>query len=255
MFPRTIVVPLDGSNFAEKAVPVATAIMRPLGGSLVLMTTHWDGDVIAPRKYLDEVAGSIPDVEVETIVVHDRPAAEAIEVMATDHSGHTVCMTSHGRGRLRWAVLGSVAEEVVRATCQPVLLVGRHCASDWSTASRRLLVCVDGASATPPVLSPALEWAKALDLDVVVATAIHPLDRSAPDQVLAAIAARVEGEGLRFYRDVVRNSYPAGALTDLAEEHHISLIAMSSHARTARPGWLSGASQPASSVWRPALCS
>ena len=232
MFPQTIVVPLDGSDFAEKAVRVATAILRPRGGSLVLMTTRWDGDVVASRKYLDEVAGSIPDIEVARIVVLDRPAAEAIDVMATDDSGRTVCMTTHGRGRLRWAVLGSVAEEVVRTTRQPVLLVGRHCASDWLTESRRLLVCVDGDSATPPVLSPALEWAKALDLDVVVATAIHPLDRSAPDEVLAAIAARVESEGLRVYGDVVRSSYPAGALADLAEEHHISLIAMSSHARS-----------------------
>ena len=232
MFPQTIVVPLDGSDFAEKAVPVAAAIVRRHGGDLLLMTTHWDGDVAGPRKYLEELVGTMPDLEVETVVVHDRPAAEAIDVMASDASGRTVCMTSHGRGRLRWAVLGSVAEAVVRTARQPVLLLGRHCATEWPTESRRLLVCVDGGSADPPVLSPAIEWAQALDLDVVVATAIHPLDRNAPDDVLTAITDRIEAAGRRVYRDVVRSSYPAGALADLAVEHDISVVAMSTHART-----------------------
>ena len=232
MFPRTMLVPLDGSEFAARAIPVATAIMRRGHGGLVLVTTHWDGDVVGPRKYLDEVAAAIPDLEVETIVVHDRHAAEAIEVMAADDSGRMVCMTSHGRGRLRWAVLGSVAEEVVRNTRQPILLLGRHCDTDAPTESRRLLLCVDGDSDSPPALSPALEWSRALDLDVIVATVIHPLDRSAPDDVLAAIAARVEAERLRVFQDVVRSSYPAGALADLAQEHDVSFIAMSSHART-----------------------
>lgn len=232
MFPRTMLVPLDGSEFAAKAVPVATAIMRRSHGGLVLVTTHWDGDVVGPREYLDDVSAAIPDVEVETIVVHDRHAAEAIEVLAADDSGRTVCMTSHGRGRLRWAVLGSVAEEVVRNTPRPILLLGRHCATDWPTESRRLLLCVDGDSDSPSVLSPALEWARVLDLDVIVATVIHPLDRSAPDEVLAAIVARAEADGLRVFQDVVRSSYPAGALADLAAEHDISCVAMSSHART-----------------------
>ena len=141
-------------------------------------------------------------------------------------------MTTHGRGRFRWAVLGRVAERVIHDTTPPVLLVGPHCVTAEPAPPGRLLICADGASAEPPVLAPALAWAKAVALEVVVATVIHPLDTIGVDDVLAELAARVEAEGLRARWHVVPSSYPAGALADLAADCHADLIAMSSHAPT-----------------------
>jgi hypothetical protein len=80
MFPDTIVVPLDGSDFAARAVPVATARMEPRAGRIVLVTTRWDGDAIEPHEYLEKTAGTIDGVRVETVVIYDRPPAETIEV-------------------------------------------------------------------------------------------------------------------------------------------------------------------------------
>ena len=197
MFPNTIVVPLDGSDFAATAVPVAAAYMKGCGGRLVLMTTHWNGDVVEPRQYLGRVAETVLGVETDTVVVHDRPAAEAIQVVVDQEPGRAVCMTTHGRGRLRWAVLGSVAEGVIHDTSKPMLLVGPHCNIAEPAPPTRLLVCVDGSSPEPPLLPPVLEWAKALALDVLVATVIHPLDTIGLDDVLTAITRRVEAEGLR----------------------------------------------------------
>jgi nucleotide-binding universal stress UspA family protein len=127
MFPNTIVVPLDGSEFAARAVPVAHAFVRQTGGGMLLMSTRWDDDIESARAYLDEVAPTYQDVDVSTIVIGDRPAASAIQLVATESAGRIVCMTTHGRGRIRWALLGSVAEEVVRESSDPVLLLGRHC--------------------------------------------------------------------------------------------------------------------------------
>jgi nucleotide-binding universal stress UspA family protein len=81
------------------------------------------------------------------------------------------------------------------------------------------------------VLGPAVDWARAFDLEVVVATVIHPLDPNAPEEVLAAIADRFTSERLRARTEIVRSSYPAGALADTAVELDIGLMAMSSHAR------------------------
>ena len=58
VFPRTIVVPLDGSEFAARAVPVASAIARQGHGRVLLMTTRWDGDVTAPSDYLARIASA-----------------------------------------------------------------------------------------------------------------------------------------------------------------------------------------------------
>ncbi len=233
MFPQTIVVPLDGSEFAERAVPVATVVARQgHGGRLLLMTTRWDGDVTDASDYLAQVADGVTDVEVETIVIQDRPAAEAIEMVGRSAPGRTVCMTSHGRGRLRWALLGSVAEEVVATACEPIVLVGRHCKAAWPNGLQHLLMCVDGSTTTPAVEPIAVEWAKALDLEVHVAIVIHPLDAARPDAVLDEIAGRFETAGLRARTNVIRSSYPAGALADLADAQGASLVAMSDHART-----------------------
>jgi nucleotide-binding universal stress UspA family protein len=78
MFPDTIVVPLDGSEFAARALPVARAFVRQTGGRLLLMTTRWDDDVRTARDYLDEISAANQDVDVSTIVIADRAAASAI---------------------------------------------------------------------------------------------------------------------------------------------------------------------------------
>ena len=196
------------------------------------MTTHWDGDVAAPSAYLAQVASAAQDVEMDTVVIHDRHAAQAIEVVARAEPARIVCMTSHGRGRLRWALLGSVAEQIVSESRDPVLLLGQHCRTEWPYGLQRLLICVDGSSTDPTVLPTAIEWAKALGLDIDVAMAIHPLDTVTNEDVLDAIAGKAEAEGLRVRTNFIRSSYPAGALADLADSLDAGLVAMSSHART-----------------------
>ena len=196
------------------------------------MTTRWDGDVTEASDYLAQVAAGVPDVEVQTIVIQDRPAAEAIALVARSAPDRTICMTSHGRGRLRWALLGSVAEEVVAAANEPMVLVGRHCQAAWPDGLQHLLMCVDGSTTTPAVEPIAVEWAKALDLEVHVAMVIHPLDTVRPDVMLDEIAGRFETAGLRARTNIIRSSYPAGALADVADAQGASLVAMSDHART-----------------------
>jgi nucleotide-binding universal stress UspA family protein len=232
MFPDTLVVPLDGSPFAAAAVPIAASCMKAAGGRLVLVTTRWHGDAVDPRQYLAGVAETVLGVETQTIVIHDRPPAEAIHVVVDEEPDRAVCMTTHGRGRLRWAALGSVAEQVIHDASRPVLLVGPHCRSAESAPPGRLLVCVDGSTPEPSVLGPAIEWAEALALDVGVVAVIHPLDTIALDDVLTSIARTIETAGVRAHWQIVRSSYPAGALADLAADHHVALIAMGSHART-----------------------
>ena len=85
-------------------------------------------------------------------------------------------MTTHGRGGVRWAALGSVAEDVIGRTDRPILLVGRNCRPD-SLDRSRLLVCADGSDECPERLAPAArEWAQMLGLDVHVGRVTHPLD-------------------------------------------------------------------------------
>jgi nucleotide-binding universal stress UspA family protein len=232
VFPKTIVVPLDGSPFAAKAIPVASAIARPVGGDLLLVTTRWDSDVAEPRDYLARTATGVRDLKVRTLVILDRPVVAAIQVAANEAPGRVVCMTSHGRGRLRWALLGSVAEQVMSESFHPVVLLGRQCETQWPNGLKHMIICIDGSTKTPSVVPIAVEWARELDLDVHLAMAVHPLDTGSAEAVLDVIADQIEAEGLRVHHSVVGSSYPAAALADLADSLDVGLIAMNSHART-----------------------
>jgi nucleotide-binding universal stress UspA family protein len=236
MTPRTVVVPLDGSRFAERALPVARSLAERLGGRLLLLTTRWDDDARDPSSYLERMASEQDAASTDVLLVQDRPAPQAIQVALEEDENRIVCMTSHGRGRLRWALLGSVAEEVVRSARRPVVLVGRHCSDDPPVLlSHHLVACVDASNVADPVLPIAAEWAKALALDVHLTHVVHPLDvqdAEHPPAALPAMIARLRAEGVDATPVVVRRSYVPGALADYAGELPAALVLMTSHTRT-----------------------
>jgi len=227
MMPNTFVVPLDGSGFAEHALGVATGMAGACGAEIEVLTTPWFARVEEPTAYLEKVAAEITDVPVRTILNTDHAPVDAIK-MAAAEPGRVVCMTTHGRGRLRWAFLGSVAEQVVREVDGSILLVGRHCATTWPSGARRLVVAVDGTDAEPPVLADALEWAKGFSLAIDV---MHVAEEGADvPEAVDAIAARIESAGIAVEKTILRGSHAAGEIADAATGSEADLIAMSSHA-------------------------
>ncbi|MGZ8734281.1 MAG: universal stress protein [Acidimicrobiia bacterium] len=116
-----VIVALDGSARSETALPHARAVAG--GAPLMLMTTMWDRDATAPRRYLEGRAAELADIEVETTVTQDREPPEAILLVAREQPGSIICMATHARSGLGDAVLGSVATRVVHGCPCPVLVV------------------------------------------------------------------------------------------------------------------------------------
>ncbi len=199
MIPKTIVVPLDGSPLAERAVGVATPLASEVGADVVLMTTPWYGDRSSPHSYLESVVAQRGDAPFDAVVATNPSAASAIIDIADEHPESIVCMTTHGRGRLRWAVLGSVTESTVRESKQPLLLIGPRGEPTWSRPGRKVVACVDGAASDHTTIAAACEWAKALGLGVVLAFVSHPLDveeAEHPETLFAPLTELVRAEGL-----------------------------------------------------------
>jgi nucleotide-binding universal stress UspA family protein len=187
MFKR-IVVPLDGSIRAERAIPVATRIARASGGSVVLLrvvstaTAYWpnmvseptmrqiamDADLTGAEKYLSEVATrtKLDDVPTETVARYG-PTASAILRVAHSSQADLIVLCSHGyTGMTRWA-LGSVAEKVARHADVPVLILregGPVPAGPHPDATRplRALVTLDGSAHAKAALEPAASLIAAL---------------------------------------------------------------------------------------------
>ena len=143
-----LLVPLDGSAFAEAALPHAAKLAQALGGSILLVCavappvrpyndmmaipTGTDEDmdrlVEEERKRAERYLASAGErllqsgLSVETVVCKGAPA-DTILQQALATSARLIIMATHGRTGLRRLLLGSVAHEVVHRSLLPVLLV------------------------------------------------------------------------------------------------------------------------------------
>lgn len=144
--PRRILIPLDGSPFAEDMIPLAVEVSKLTGAALRLLRVTppvliggWDSPKPPPagvrpvsevleaeaRSYLGTLAAEWPELgKAETHVVAAWPPAGAILDDATANKIDLIAMETRGRSGLAQLLLGSVADKVVRATTLPVLL--RH---------------------------------------------------------------------------------------------------------------------------------
>ena len=231
--PKTVVVPLDGSDFALRAVPIAATLARCFGAELALMTTPMTREPVGRDEkppWLEEAATASGYERVHTLLAGDNYACPAIAALVDDLPGAVVCMTTRGHGRIAGTALGSMAQEVVRTLSRPVVLVGPQCDEQWR-ADGPLIVCHDGSIAADAILAPARMWAHALNEPIVIVHVFHPLDVESsrePTQDIARAIEFLEPDDVR----VVASSYPVGAINALVEELNPSLVAMSTHGRT-----------------------
>ena len=123
---KRIMVPLDGSDLAQTALPHALELCRALSATLVLLHVRdtRQGSPEASRRFLDYTRRQHVNegVTIETLV-REGSVAEAIVRAAEYEKIDMIAMATHGRSGLQRAVYGSVAEQVLRSSTKPVLLV------------------------------------------------------------------------------------------------------------------------------------
>jgi nucleotide-binding universal stress UspA family protein len=128
---RRVLVPLDGSAFAERVLPHALAIARGCGAVVHLVRVidpdnvrEFEADLAGENAhlYLDSVSSGI-DPRAGAIVAKVRVGDPAQEILAEARPDDLIAMATHGRGGLERWFLGSVAEAITRHSPVPVLLV------------------------------------------------------------------------------------------------------------------------------------
>lgn len=178
---RLIVVPLDGSPLAERALPYAEALARA-GGSPLLIVQAASGsaeDQADAERYLTEVAGRLAGgAEVQTAVLPGDPAGAIAEVIG-QRGADLVVLATHGRSGLgRW-VYGSVAQALLRQSPAPVLLVRAWLAvKDPPLAERpHLLVPLDASPFSEEALPEARRLAEQVKGEVILMHSVQTPDR------------------------------------------------------------------------------
>jgi nucleotide-binding universal stress UspA family protein len=185
---ETVVVPLDGSPFAERAVPVATWLAYQLDASIsVISAVTRAAEVAARQRLLAEAP--LPPRCLERVVVVDADPAGAIHEALRRSRPSVACLASHGRGRTA-AWIGSVATEVVARGNDPAVLVGPMV--DLRPAHCGVVACVDGTPASRALLDVAVRWAQLLAEPLVVMTVAEPVP---PPLVGGAVRRRFGPQG------------------------------------------------------------
>src|SRR6266516_3491997 len=141
MFKR-ILVPLDGSTRAERALPIAARIARAADGSVILVqvatlpatystylassayTEAIETELKNAEDYLNALANSklLAGIETETKALFGA-VAQTILSVACSYSADLIVMSSQGKTGLKRWVLGSVAQKIARHSPLPVLVL------------------------------------------------------------------------------------------------------------------------------------
>jgi nucleotide-binding universal stress UspA family protein len=234
-----ILVPLDGSMDAERALTPALDLATRTGVPLRLLRRASTDDKDVAAAYLAGVADRHAGrTAIETLVDDREPIPDTI--LDWLDLGTLVCMSSHGRGGVARAVMGSVAEGVLRRLDRPALVVGPHLSADASFTGR-IVACVDGSPESELTLEPARRWGRLLDRPlwlVEVAPPGPPPEWSTHGDVIeSGHVARLAG-GMDDVGgwDVLHDKHPAHALAGLGApgEDPTALLVMATHGRT---GW------------------
>ncbi len=235
---KTVIVPLDGSDFALRALPVATTLSKAFDAELLLVTTPMTLEEHDPSElpvWLPEAAAASGYERVRTELLPEHDELTALSRCVARVEEPALCMATRGRGALGTAVLGSVAQRAVHELGVATALVGPNCDTEWAVDGP-IVVCHDGSVASDAILPAAREWARALGVKVAIVHVSRPRDAASVAAPNPAIERAVE-----FFRDdlaedgmrLPSHRHPAAGILGVVDDVDASLVALSTHGRTA----------------------
>jgi len=269
-----IVIPLDGSKTAEKVLPYARYLAGALKVPVELLAvidvaevashvpaekarfldTMIEDGVRNSERYLRTIAASFNGANVACSVDKGR-AEDAIVEHAHKDANTLITMATHGRSGMNRFMLGSIAEKVLRATSNPLLLVraSDEIKAESAAAIKSIIVPLDGSDLAESILPAAVDIAKKLNAEIILFRAynipygaystgdgfydpvnLDALLSSVKDEAteyLARKAAELKGSGCRV-SVVAKEGFSADEIITVGRETKDSMIAMCTHGRS-----------------------
>jgi nucleotide-binding universal stress UspA family protein len=255
-----VLVPLDGSLLAERALPYAMDLARATGARLTLLRVtlapalssrpEAENDATAYLKVTGDVVRA-EGLEVETRIYHRylEDVGQAVTNYVREQRPDLIVMSTHGRGGLGRLLYGSVADGVMRQAMAPVLLITAGCERPWpSMHPPRILVPLDGSEFAEDALQPACELLSVLGGELLLVQVIEPptyafagdgfayaaldLDemKREGERYLEKVSAGLRAEG-KVVREVVEVGFAPSVIAEVARDRKADLVAMATHGR------------------------
>lgn len=267
---RRIMVPLDGSAFAEQALPLALTLARRARARLHLVRVRaplpLEPETTEADEYLKRIAGQL-ESELPDRISHDvltnefdalqypppatNSVADVVARHAEAHDADLIVLTTHGRGGLKRAWIGSVADSLLRVAPRPVLLI-RPEDEAFSVAARadrgmsHIVIPLDGSESAEWAIAYAQQLGELFTARYTLLRVVSPLtwdvsaeqfgahpgvpvpvfSRAAAEQYLEQMAERMRAQKITVATHVLDASAAATAILDWATEHGPDLIAL-----------------------------
>lgn len=235
-----LIVPVDGSQESWRAFDIALALARRSRSNIRVVEVAWEpSDGRDARAALDDELRRRGPFEVDVtgdVRLTIGCVADELATVVSLHPDSVIVMSTSGRGRSA-AIVGSVAEDVMRTTFGPIVLVGPNV--EPNDFSGPIIVSVDGSQESELALPLAAAWAAELGTTPWIVNVSEPdettLDSDAaagsayPARLAKGLAA-FSGHAVEF--DSLRDQRPARAVPDYASRHGASMIVASSHGRS-----------------------
>lgn len=277
---HALLVPLDGSQFGEQALPWAASLARTGALPLHLVQVHvplavsfGESGLVLDRgveeeirkseeNYLQSVVGRLAaaglPAQAELV---EGAVVEGIERQAQAKGADLIVMTTHGRGVMARLLVGSVADNLVRHSSVPVLLVRPGEGPPdlrQPPRLRRVLVPLDGSPLAEKVLPPVEALLDAVPAELILLRLVQPtladmtvanrwsqalVQRlqelqqaleSEARQYLEQLAAGLRQRGRRVQTRVACHDQAAAGIIEEARSAQADLIALATHGRG---GW------------------
>jgi nucleotide-binding universal stress UspA family protein len=173
---KEILVPLDGSKLAESILPYVKCLAGALKVPVQLLHVKRSkigtsfSQALQEQEYLKKVASSmLASFSVRHTVEIGKPAEVIVNTAAQD-SGTLITMATHGRSEIQRRLLGSVANKVLLATRNPLVLMRatQEKQPSDSVQLKAIVVPLDGSLFAEKILPHVLEIAKALTSEVIL---------------------------------------------------------------------------------------
>jgi nucleotide-binding universal stress UspA family protein len=276
---KKILVPLDGSELAERALPPAMTIARKAQGEIILLRVPAHQQVILPstagyglplseetiehdrgrvESYLSAVGEEWqePGLTIHTQALVGDVAGTIIDT-ASIEDADLIVISTHGYSGIRRWMLGSIAERVLRAAPCPVMVIRD------TGPIKRVMVTLDGSRLAEEALRPGLEIARVLNCT----TTLFRVDQheklsnvelgmlEAASNVLSQEVAQANTDRVSSYLECMAEKYrspgqdigttvlkgnAAESILEFIDDQQVDLVSIATHGYTGLRRWVYG---------------
>jgi nucleotide-binding universal stress UspA family protein len=165
------IVPLDGSDFAQAAAPIAAALAASVGlAPRVLGIAREDAELSLTYDHVHASAARTGISDVDVIV---DPNPVDVLLRLGGEPGNLLCLASHDRGPVSAHLMHSVGSELIRRAEFPLMVVGAKARAD--DGGRGVIVAIDGVEDPKLLVDVGTDWSRALGTPLRIVTVYEPI--------------------------------------------------------------------------------